>query len=395
MKKQIVNYLYRVVRQEQQGLLAALVRGLLFLLSLVYRGLTSLRNWLYDRGLLQAGEVDTPLISIGNLTVGGTGKTPAVEALAQSWRDQGKQVVVLSRGYQGENEKPLLVSAGAQTLVGPNRAGDEAYMLAEKLTDVPVVICKSRMAAARYARAKFDPDLFVLDDGFQHRQIKRDFDLVLIDGTNPFGYGHLIPRGTLRESKAGLRRADGVVITRAGEIDQEQLNHLRNEISKYSQPDFIYHSNHKPVYLQDTAGVKLELRELEGSRIVAFSAIGNPKSFALTLEKLGAQIIRHFKFPDHHRYERRDMRKIINQKEQADIDYVVTTSKDLVKLDREILDLLTGKQIRPYSLEIELEFIDRKGEQKNLAVEISARLAGTGDRGGDQDGSNSNNTSSV
>lgn len=383
MRKRIVNYLYKVVREEQQGWPAALVRGLLFLLSLVYRGLTSLRNWLYDRGLLRSEGVETPLISIGNITTGGTGKTPAVEALAQGWQDQGKQVVVLSRGYQGENEKPLLVSAGAKSLVGPDRAGDEAYMLAEKLSDIPVVICKSRVAAARYARAEFGPDLFVLDDSFQHRQIKRDFDLVLIDGTNPFGYGHLIPRGTLRESKVGLRRADGIVITRADEIGQKQLDHICNEVGRYSQPDFIYYSKHKPVYLQDTAGARLELSELENSRIIAFSAIGNPDSFVLTLKKLGAQLVRHFKFPDHHRYERQDMRKIIDQKSQTDIDYIVTTSKDLVKLDKEILDFLTVKQIKPYSLEIELEFIDQQGEQKNLAAEISARLAGIVDGGGE------------
>jgi len=300
---------------------AALARAVLTGLSLPYGVAVAARNMLYDRGLLPVRAAPVPVVGVGNLTLGGTGKTPLVAWLARHLLAQGRRPVIVSRGYAARR--------GEQS--------DEAAELALLVPGVPHRADRDRVAAARAAAA--EGDVVVLDDGFQHRRLRRDLDIVAIDATDPFGCGHLFPRGLLREPLHGIRRAAAVVLTRATSIDADRRAAIRAAIADTvgggPLPAWM-EAEHRPVALRTASGGTEPLAQLAGRRVAAFAGIGNPAAFRSTLAALGADVAAFTSFPDHHAYPPADLDRLA-MRMPAGVDLAVTTLKDLVKIDRPLL----------------------------------------------------------
>jgi tetraacyldisaccharide 4'-kinase len=303
-----------LVRGETRGLWPGLQRLGLWAASVPYSWATRLRNRLYDAGWKRIHQATVPVVSVGNLTLGGTGKTPCVEYVARFYRELDFRVAILSRGY------------GSTT--GCN---DEALVLEENLPDVPHLQGADRVALARIAVEELESEVLVLDDGFQHRRLARDLDVVLVDATDPWGQGYLFPRGLLREPRRGLRRAGVVVLTRCDLVEESVRQRLRNLIGCLAPEVPVVEASHRPVAL-----VNLErsapLESLGERPVAAFCGIGNPDAFRATLTRLGGQIRAFRTYPDHHAYTRSDVEDLRAWARQQDDGVVVTTQKDLVKL---------------------------------------------------------------
>ena len=289
------------------------------------------------QGLKRRKRLPRMVISIGNLTVGGTGKTPAVIALAQEAKKRGQQPCILTRGYRGKAAGPCVISKGDGPLLGVEETGDEALLMARKLKDIPVIKGNDRYKAGMFALESSipDPSLFILDDGFQHWILDRDMDILLIDRTNPFGNRKLLPSGILREPLTELERADVIVITKTsshGADAPEREGTLLQEIRKYNRDAPLYVSSHLPVGLRTVSGQDLPLEAISGKTVVGFCGIGNPDSFKLTLEASGARVRGFMAFRDHHPYGERDIRRIFDMAQDHAADWIVTTEKDIMRL---------------------------------------------------------------
>lgn len=306
----------RLVDGSRRGPTAAVARGLLAGISLPYGAAVALRNAAYDRAVLRVSPAPVPVISVGNLTLGGTGKTPLVAWIARRFHDRGCRVAIVSRGYAAR----------------PGEPSDEAAELALVVPGVPHVADRDRVAAAR-AAARAGAQVVVLDDGFQHRRLARDLDVVVIDATDPFGCGHLFPRGLLREPVAAVRRADALVLTRAGAVSAERRAAIKHTIAAAAGrlPDVWMETGHRPVGLRDRRGTTLGLEWLAGRRLVAFAGIGNPSAFHESLGRLGAPPITFLPFPDHHHYTATDIASLDGAARAARAEVAVTTLKDLVR----------------------------------------------------------------
>ncbi|GIW81141.1 MAG: tetraacyldisaccharide 4'-kinase [Gemmatales bacterium] len=301
----------------------------------------SLRNRFYDAGWLASHRVGATVISIGNLTLGGTGKTPCVEYVARFCQRQGLRVAILSRGYNARNG-----------------ANDEALLLANNLAGVPHLQGKDRLACARQAIATYNSDVLILDDGFQHRRLARDLDVVLVDATQPWGFGHLFPRGYLREPLPNLKRADFVLLTRSDHVSRGECERLCRQIAYFAPGTPIALTTHRPIELLNAAGRKEAIGLLRGQLALGFCGIGNPEAFRQTLEMLGVRLVDFRTFSDHHRYDQRDIDDLRDwSKRQPECVCVVTTEKDLVKLP---LNRLHDKPL--WALRIGLHF--EKGKQE-------------------------------
>lgn len=341
----------KIIRDEKRGILSALGGLLLLLASFLYCGGMYLRNKFYDWGWFARHQVRVPVVVIGNLTVGGTGKTPAVEVIANFYGKQKRQVAIISRGYGSNGEH-----------------NDEALVLHANLADVPHFQNADRVAAAQQAIENSACDLLLLDDGFQHRRLSRDLDIVLVDATNPWGYGWGLPRGLLREPRSALRRADAVIITRADQVSAEQIRLLRSEIKRYVPDRPIAESRHQPRYLQNSKQT-MPLENLQSQPVAAFCGIGNPRGFFTTLNDLGAQIVGEKIFPDHFAYRDDDIRALERWAQTLPADtWLLTTQKDWVKLQRDVL----GQHPLLY-LRIALEFT--QGEEALQAALLSVGQA--------------------
>jgi tetraacyldisaccharide 4'-kinase len=312
----LIEHFHALVRGDDKGPGAGLQRTGLRLLSVPYGCGVRLRNWLFDRGWKASEQAEVPVVSVGNLTVGGTGKTPCVEYVARFYRERGQQVAILSRGYG--------------TAVGCN---DEALVLEENLPDVPHLQGADRAALARVAVEELESEVLVLDDGFQHRRLRRDLDLVLIDATLPWGHGYLLPRGLLREPRTSLRRADLALLTRCDLVSATAIHELRREIGRWAPMLPIIESEHRPAHWQNAQGTALPLEALRGRPVAGFCGLGNPEAFRQSLLRLGVDLVAWRTFPDHHPYQRadiEDLRRWAQQLPSAAV--VVTTQKDLVKI---------------------------------------------------------------
>ncbi len=291
------------------------------------------RLLLYEKGLLEQRKVPGVVISVGNITTGGTGKTPAVIMLARWAMDKGYRVAVLSRGYGGKRkEKLLLVSDTEKILSRAAEAGDEAFLLARRLPGVPVVVSADRRDAALAAIARWGCNFFILDDGFQHIRLKRQVDLVLLDAMMPFGNGRLLPLGPLREPTDQLKRADALILTRWGtDVGEQQFRLLPGE--DITSPP-IFRAAHIPnkIVLPET-GEDLPLDFLAGKRLLGFAGIGRPESFSQTLKTMGADIVDFLAFADHHNYSEKDFSRVISLAKAKSVDLIVTTEKDWVKIE--------------------------------------------------------------
>jgi tetraacyldisaccharide 4'-kinase len=277
---------------------------------------TRLRNGLYDRGWRRSERLAVPVISVGNLTLGGTGKTPCVEYVAGFCRQHGRRVAILSRGYAAVSGK-----------------NDEALVLEQNLPVVPHLQGADRVALAAVAVAELKSEVLVLDDGFQHRRLARDLDLVLLDATQPWGFGHLFPRGMLREEPHELRRAGAVVLTRCDQVTDSQCGDLRQAVKRLAPEVPVAETTHGPVELVNSQRETASLRTLTERPVAAFCGIGNPEAFERTLTDLRARLVAFRTFPDHHSYTENDVDDLHTWARQLAKDcVVVTTQKDLVKL---------------------------------------------------------------
>lgn len=305
-----------LIRGTSRGPLASIARGGLALASIPYRGLVAARNLAYDRGWKAVHSAAVPVVSVGNLTFGGTGKTPMVEWIARRLRARGLRVVLVSRGY------------GSGT--GLN---DEGRVLDQNLPDVPHLQDPDRVALARIAVEELEAGAIVLDDGFQHRRLARDLDVVLLDALDPFGGGRLAPRGMLREPVRSLRRAGVVVLSRADLVDESARRSIRVEAERRAGRALVWaQARHAPRDLIDESGASEPIAGIENRRVFAFCGIGNPDGFLRTLEMRGVSPIVFRAFPDHHEYTREDVASLAVDVSSAGSDLALTTQKDLVKL---------------------------------------------------------------
>ncbi len=302
----------------------------LVIISWVYGAGVWIRATLYQWGVFKRRQLPCRVLSVGNITVGGTGKTPLVAALARALVKRGMHVGILSRGYRGLKEKQGgVLSDGKKIYLTPAEAGDEPFMLASKLSGVPVLVGKKRYEMGSHAHERFGIDVLILDDGFQHLRIKRDVDIVLIDSRRGFGNGRLFPRGPLREPLRYLRRASLFVLTK---VDPSQSFNEIEDVLRFHVPSVpCYHSRYRPRALVECASGKvLPPTLIRGKKLFAFSGIADPGYFVYLLEGLGADVVREVHFPDHHHYTPEDMRMIGEYRDTVDL--FVTTEKDYVKL---------------------------------------------------------------
>jgi tetraacyldisaccharide 4'-kinase len=294
-------------------------------LSVLYSAVTRTRLSLYRRGTFHSTKLDRPVISVGNITTGGTGKTPLVEWVARTVAAAGKKVCILTRGYGRDNpDRMVVVSDGDTVIATPSEAGDEPFLLATNLAGVAAVISNAdRAAAGNEAIKQFDIDCFVLDDGFQHLRLERDLNIVTIDATNPWGGGHVLPYGHLREPLSGLSRADCIVITRRDQVDN--IDGLRSDIRRHAGDAPIFQSRMRTSRITPLH----ESSEALVPPVAAFCAIGNPRSFFNAIEH---RSVLQKAFRDHHRYSQRDIDSLIAEARRAGANSLITTAKDAVKL---------------------------------------------------------------
>lgn len=308
-----------LISGQRAGLAASLGRRLLRCAEIPYAFVVRVRNARYDRQSARIHKVPVPVISAGNLTLGGTGKTPLVEWLARWYSDRGVRVALVSRGYRATSTK----------------RNDEAQELAEKLPHVPHVQNPDRVSAAWHAIREHQAQLLLLDDGFQHRRLHRDLDIVLLDALEPFGYEHVFPRGMLREPLASLKRAHIVALSRADAVDLEQRRVLRTRVGHYAPEAAWIEVAHGPQSLLAANGERTPVDFLAGRRIAAFCGIGSPAGFRHTLAACGATVVEFREFPDHHPYSESDLAELAGWADAAaDVAAVVCTHKDLVKVRR-------------------------------------------------------------
>jgi tetraacyldisaccharide 4'-kinase len=307
-----------LVSGQTHGFSATLVRLALRSLSAIYGGAILVRNTMFNHGLRKIRKASVPVISVGNLTTGGTGKTPVVALMVDFLQQLGRRPGIVSRGYRSVNDE----------------ANDEKLVLARLCPDVPHEQNASRILAAQRITQAGSVDVIVMDDGFQHRQLHRDFSIVLIDATNPLGYGFLLPRGLLREPLSSLRRADLVLITRADMVTSDQLERIESQVLTTAPQ--LAHRVHciefKPTGLINASGQRLPLEHWHDQPVVLVSGIGNPEAFAESCRRCGMRIVGTRWFPDHHHYSGHDLSEVMTLAESCGHARVVTTLKDLVKL---------------------------------------------------------------
>lgn len=327
---------HAVVSGRARGWRPALARLGLSAASGPYAAAVWTRNRLYDRGWKQTLRAMVPVISVGNLTLGGTGKTPCVEYIARLFRGRDVRVAILSRGYKGERGR-----------------NDEAMVLEENLPDVPHLQGADRVALAATAVEELEADLLILDDGFQHRRLGRDLDVVLLDATNPWGHGRHFPRGLLRESPRELRRAGVVMLTRCDQVPDEDVHAIDAKARQFAPGAPVVATEHAPVEWLQHDSPSRPIQAIRGRPIVAFCGLGNPDAFRRTLRDLGGEPQAFRAFPDHHAYTRADVESLRDWARQQPADTVLaTTQKDLVKLrtarigERDLFALRIGLRVR-------------------------------------------------
>jgi len=328
----------QLVSGRAKGAGPAVLRLLLRLASWPYAAAVALRNWLYDRGFLPSHPVAPVVVSIGNLTTGGTGKTPLVIWLVNQLTAKGRTCAILTRGYR----------------TSPHRFSDEPALLAKACSGAAVIVNPDRLAAAQKAVRLHQPDVLILDDGFQHRRLKRDLDIIAIDASCPFGYGKLLPAGLLREPVRSVRRAHIAVITRFDLASEEQIAEIESTLRRFQPNILIFHAVHRQNQARTFHGQAIPASQLAGKKAFVFCGIGNPAAFLRSVESLGVSIVGKTLFKDHHPYNPDDIRTLVHQARQAGAEIILTTEKDWVKAA-----LLTeqNNQIPLYYLTLELEFL--------------------------------------
>jgi len=361
-----------VIFGRAKGVRAALMRFLMRALSGVFRMIVQIRIWRYRSGWKKQHHLGTQVIAIGNITVGGTGKTPVVELLAKSLRDQGRRVAILSRGYKSKKldrpqkwqdkqgftipseAMPKVVSTGSALLLDSKFAGDEPFMLARNLDGVAVVVDKNRVKGGLFAVGQLGVDTLLLDDGMQYLDLAHSIDIVLVDAGSPFGTEALLPRGTLREPPKNLRRASYILITKCTDRSNEALI---ARIRRYNPTAEIIECTHGPIYLEEVFTQERQpLEFLKNKWVGAISAIAVPEAFEGSLEKLGARVELRRRFADHYRFSRKEVETFMHRCVERDMELILTTEKDAVRFPRP-----SSIDVPVYFLRIEVEIL--KGQE--------------------------------
>ncbi len=365
----IEKYIVDVINEKKYSNFGMFMRGVLFVFSRVYRNVVQFRLWMYDKGIFRRMPLGCLVVSVGNLTCGGTGKTPVVEVFAKTLAAKGRKVAILSRGYKSRDrtfwEKlkvwskssnnevpPRVVSDGENLLLNSSTAGDEPYMLASNLQNVVVLVDKDRVKSGRYAINKFEVDTLILDDGFQYLDLKPHINIVLVDSTQPFHNHHVLPRGLLREPIKNLRRADYVFLTKSN--GGNQIRHLKKFVGHHNRNAEIIECCHKPLYLENVfeRGERISLEELKSKRIATISGIAAPESFEKFLRDYGANIVYSKNFADHHNYTQQEVIDFIVEAKKSKAKIILTTEKDAVRLPQ-----LSRRDIQFFFLRIEIDII--------------------------------------
>ena len=370
-----------VILDRRYGKRAALLRWFLYGLSWLFRGGVQTRLWLYRRRIIRNHSPACLVISVGNLTVGGTGKTPVVEMFARTLQDRGRRVAILSRGYKSkrppllrrlqrkwlglERSEPRTVHDGTRVLLDSRLSGDEPYMLAKSLGDVIVLVDKDRVRAAKFAVKKYRCDTLILDDGMQYLTLQHRLDVCLIDAQAPFGNEFLLPRGTLREPPRNLQRAHYIFITKSPATGNEALI---ARLRKYNRTAEIIQTWHEALYLQNlyVPGDRRSLDFLEGQYIAAISGIARPESFEEKLTALGAKLEITKRFADHHRFTDEELEEFSNRCARRDLDAIITTEKDSVRFPSRF----EGLKVPVYYLRVEIGILEGQASWDRLVERI-------------------------
>jgi tetraacyldisaccharide 4'-kinase len=369
LNERLEQYFLELILEKRRRPIDIGIMMVLFVASRFYRLVVQFRLWMYDKRIIRNRAIGCLVVSIGNLSCGGTGKTPVVEVFAKTLSQKGRKVAILSRGYRSKersffvkmmqkfNSKkrevpPKVVSDGKNLLLDSNYAGDEPFMLASNLTNVAVLVDKDRVKSGLYAIDEFATDTLILDDGFQYLSLKAHINIVLVDSTDPFGNHHVLPRGILREPVKNIRRADYIFLTKSN--GGNHLRHLKAFLRHHNRRAEIIECCHKPLYLENVylRGEREPLELLKGKRVAALSGIACPESFETFLHRLGAELVTAEHFADHHRFTQQEIINFVNQAKKARAEIIVTTEKDAVRLPR-----LDRYDIPLFFLRVEIDII--------------------------------------
>ena len=374
-----IQFVVDVVYDRINNNIADIIGFILNLFSILFAQIIKIRYFLYDKRLLKNNPLGCLVIVVGNITVGGTGKTPVVEKLAKTLQQNGRKVGIISRGYKSKKESlikkmlrfitngevapPKVVSDGKNVLLGSKLAGDEPYMLAKNLPGVVVVCDKNRVKAGYFAIKDFGCDTLVLDDGFQYLKLKGSLNICLVDSTNPFGNEHLLPRGILREPLHRLSKADYILITKTKNI--QQCEELHRTIRKYNSLAKMIYCTHTPRFLVDIKSQEEKnLDFIRGKKAAIFSGIAYPESFEGTIKEQGADIIYTKRFLDHHRFSKGEIKTVFMEAFASGAEMILTTEKDAVRLPK------IFPKIPLYYLRLEIDLLSNEEDFNSLAERI-------------------------
>lgn len=356
-----------VVFGRARGFRAFMMRSVLRVLSWGFRAIVKTRLYLFRSRVLEQQLLGTLVISVGNITVGGTGKTPVVELLAKTLRDRGRKVAILTRGYKSEDLEtpqlwysasgkrltniPKIASDGKTRFLDPLHAGDEPFMLAKILDDVAVLVDKNRIKSGIFAIEQLGSNTLVLDDGMQYLKLGHEIDIVLVDCNAPFGTGSMLPRGTMREPKSSLHRASYIILTKSGGKPQDELI---ARIRKHNRFADIIVSDHRPQYIENVfTGERLPLSKIKDKWVACLSGIARPESFENSVRELGGRVEICRRFPDHHWFDRQELDQFYERCADRAMEMIITTEKDAVRLFKP-----DHIEVPVYFLRIEVEILE-------------------------------------
>ena len=368
---------------------------MLIFLSYIYWIIWAIRKWLYEKGILKTMHLPSPVICVGNITTGGTGKTPTVIALVKllqnntelSLKDtepalqqdasiariktktatalsktktshvSAPRIAILTRGYKRMSRSPVtVVSDGERLLSSPSEAGDEPYLIASALNGIPVIAGADRYKSGIYSHSNFNTELFILDDGYQHLKLHRDINILLVDATNPFGNGYLLPKGILREPLQAISRADCIIISKVSGGD---IRALEKQLRYYNNNSPIFYCDYKVTNIKDLDGNMLGLHSISGKNLLIFSGIGNPHYFRRVVENSKGTVIKELIYPDHHWYKDKDLKAILDEAHKLSVDAILTTEKDAIRIKGAGLLSSNNMKMDMLILQVEME-IDKK-----------------------------------
>ena len=339
-----------------------ILRIVLFVPSIIILLIYYFRVLIYKCRIVRPKKLNAKVISVGNITLGGTGKTPFVLYLASELKKTGENIAILTRGYKRESKKQLDL-LGEKSNLSWKEAGDEPYLLAQELLSVPVIVNKNRFKAGTLALRKYRSEIFLLDDGFQHWKLARDLDIVIIDSFNPFGGEKLFPAGYLREPVSSLKRADILVLNKSDCAINKK--NILNVLNRYNPCALVVESVYQVVSINNLLdNSSMEIESVKGKKALAFSGIANHISFEKSLEGIGIKKLKHLKFPDHYPYQENDLEKIENEAISLGADFILTTEKDMIRIPP-----LGESKVPIYWVKIELKIARGEKELWDLIKE--------------------------